>query len=346
MRFRAIISLLLCLLWIGTTAQAQTVVNANDRGWYNTSGSHNPGNNNTFTGYYSGTIYRSYFRFTIPSGVSCVSSATLEIEIENYYGNAAHSAQIFDVTPANVPLLDTSNGSGSGTTIHADLGTGTSYGSQSGLTGASVGSVMSFSLPAAALTNIASASGSDFAVGIVTNYAGSGSLRALRFSGGSEPRTHRLTFTQCPTVPNLNAVKTISVYDPGSLGLYALPGNDVIYSIKVTNSGAGTVDANTMFLADKIPDNTIFYNGDIDDGGPELNPVSFQDSGSGLTFTYGTDVAYSNAASPPANFAACTHTPAAGYVSSVKYICINPKGTFAAGSPSPEFSVNFRVKIK
>ena len=324
---------------------AQTVINANDRGWYNNGGTHNPGNNNTFTGQFNGTTYRSYFRFTIPAGITCLATATLEIEIENYYGGgAAHTANFYDVNAVNVPLLDTVNGSGSGAAIHIDLGTGTLYGSQGGLTSADIGSVLTFTLPAAALTDIIGASGSDFAVGSNTAPGGGGALRALRYSGGSEARVHRLTLTECP---DFAAAKTMAVHDPGALGLYAIPGNDVVYTISVTNNGNGTSDVDTFELIDAFPGDLSFYNGDIDDAGPETNPVAFVDAASGLTFTYGADVKFSDAVVKPVNFAACSLTTAlsAGYNSHVTFICLNPKGVFGAGDPDPAMSLSFRARI-
>ena len=329
-------------------AGAQTAVNADDRGWYNAAGTHNSGNNNSYTGLLSGTEYRSYFRFAIPSGVICVSSAILELELENYYGSGpGHTATLFDVSPGNVPNLDVNNGGGSGPAIYTDLGSGATYGSLSGLSAADVGSVLSFSLSPAAYADIAAASGGDFAIGNVTVPSGTGNLRALRYSAGSETRTHRLIYTPC-VFPDLEASKSVEVYDPLSLGLYAVPGNDVIYTITVSNAGPGSVDADAMFLVDKIPDEVEFYVGDIDDAGPQSDPVAFTQTASGLTFTYGTDIGYSDAATPPADFAACTYTPPAGYdaAGNVKYICINPKGAFAGGSPAPEFAISFRVRIK
>ena len=87
-------------------------------------------------------------------------------------------------------------------------------------------------------------------------------------------------------------------------------------------------------------------NGDIDDGGPEANPVSFSDSGSGLTFTYASHVRYSNAATKPASFAACSYTPAAGYDAAVKHVCIQPVGQMLFDPGTPSFSVKFRGRIK
>lgn len=329
-----------------TEAQAQTAINANDRGWYNNSGSHNPGNNNTYTGTYFNLVYRSYYRFTIPATFDCVQSARLELELENYYGNGTpHTINLYDVAAANVPLLDTQNGSGNGVNIQIDLGTGTPYGTQGGLTGANVGNILSFNLPAAALADIEAAAGSDFAVGADTIPSNPSTFYGLRFSAGNEQRVHRLTLTACPIAPDLKAKKSVEVYDPQNLGLYNLPGNDVIYTITVANEGAGSVDTDTMELIDAIPSEITFYNGDIDDGGPETDAVAFIDTGSGLTWNYGTDVRFATGATPPANFAACNHPPGGGYDSSVTFICINPKGVMTAGTPSPQFSVQFRARL-
>ena len=150
----------------------------------------------------------------------------------------------------------------------------------------------------------------------------------------------------CASNAVLNATKTVSVWDPGAAGLYALPGNDVIYTISATNSGDGPADTDSIVMIDPIPADVEFYNGDIDDGGPETDPVSFTQTGAGLTFTYATDVAYSNAATNPADFASCTYSPAAGYDPNVTYICVNPKGSMAAGDPDPTFAISFRVRIK
>ncbi|HFB55529.1 MAG TPA: hypothetical protein ENJ46_06350, partial [Hellea balneolensis] len=129
-------------------------------------------------------------------------------------------------------------------------------------------------------------------------------------------------------------------------GLYALPGNDVVYSIVFTNSGDGPADNNSLEIIDRMPPEIEFYNGDIDDAGPFTDPVVGIDSGSGLTLTYATDVRFSNAGLAPANFAACGYTPVAGYDPNVTFICFNPKGAMAAGTPDPSFEVRFRARIK
>ena len=156
---------------------------------------------------------------------------------------------------------------------------------------------------------------------------------------------HDLNFCP-PTNAVLSAQKSLTVFDPFAQGLYALPGNDVVYSIVFTNSGDGPADNNSLEIIDRMPPEIEFYNGDIDDAGPFTDPVVGIDSGSGLTLTYATDVRFSNAGLAPANFAACGYTPVAGYDPNVTFICFNPKGAMAAGTPDPSFEVRFRARIK
>ncbi len=157
-----------------------------------------------------------------------------------------------------------------------------------------------------------------------------------------KPASAPLTCT--PAV--LSSVKTVSIWDPNGTGIYMVPGNDVIYAITATHESGGPTDIDSVVIIDKIPDNIVFYNGDIDDGGPETNPVKFTETASGLSLDYANDVKFSNQTTPPASLAACTYTPSAGYDSNVKYICINPSGSFQPGTPSPTFTVSFRGRIQ
>ena len=147
-------------------------------------------------------------------------------------------------------------------------------------------------------------------------------------------------------VTNLSASKTVAM-STESASTYAIPGSDVIYTISAANTGTKAVDVDTMFIVDSIPADATFYNGDIDGAGPETGVAIFTSTGSGLTFNEATDLGFSNAGSAPANFAACSYTPSAGYDPAVTYVCFNPKGKFNAGSlATSEFSVKFRVQVK
>ena len=169
-------------------------------------------------------------------------------------------------------------------------------------------------------------------------------LDATTLATNGEVEDYALTIIAGSTT--LTVSKTVAIWDPASAGLYAVPGNDVIYTIMAANTGGSAADIDSIVLFDLIPSDITFYNGDIDDGGPETDPVSFsQTGGAGLTLTYATDVKYSNSVTKPVNFAACTYSPSAGYDSNVTYICFNPKGAMAAGDPDPTFSVSFRAGI-
>lgn len=147
----------------------------------------------------------------------------------------------------------------------------------------------------------------------------------------------------CLTSPTLVASKTVNVFTPGG---FATPGADVVYTLTVSNSGSGGVDADTLFIVDSIPTNVEFFNGDMDGAGPATGAVYFTQAGAGLTFSLAADVRYSNAASRPTSFSACAYTPAAGYDPNVRHLCLNPKGAMLSGSPNPTFSAQFRVRIK
>jgi len=152
--------------------------------------------------------------------------------------------------------------------------------------------------------------------------------------------------TQCqPTPTTLTASKTIANYDPNNSGLYSIPGNDVIYTINVASSGSQNIADGSMLLIDILPSELSFFNGDVDGPtGPETDPVSFTDNSSGLTFTYATDVGYSQSSTTPVDFSECNYAPIANsYDPATNFICFNPKGSML---PNSDWSVSFRMQIK
>jgi len=178
----------------------------------------------------------------------------------------------------------------------------------------------------------------------------SGGARYVRFRtvDGDDIFVDGVEYAQvCIASATLTAQKTVAVYDPSSAGLFAIPGNDVVYTIAVANAGTGAADANSVFIVDTLPAEIEFFNGDMDGAGPATGAAFFtQSGGAGLTFTLATDLLYSNAALRPASLAACTYAPIAGYDPAVRHVCFNPKGAMAAGDPDPAFSVQFRARIK
>jgi len=168
--------------------------------------------------------------------------------------------------------------------------------------------------------------GNDYEVRVDTNDsdlpsdASAGTPTALAgvvTSGGS---TVGKDFGFDPGAAVLSGDKTIEIFDPASEGLYAIPSNDVIYTISISNVGTGRADLNSLFLVDSLPPEIAFYNADIDDGGPETDPVDFSQSSAGLNFDYARDVGFSSSAAKPTSFADCSYTPAAGYDPAVRHI--------------------------
>lgn len=147
-------------------------------------------------------------------------------------------------------------------------------------------------------------------------------------------------------VTQIEISKTVAMAADNSVP-YAIPGNDVVYTLSAENTGEKTIDADSIYIADEIPQNVTFYNGDIDGPGPLTDAVIFTPGASGLTFNPLTDLGFSTSATKPADFAACNATASAGYDGAVRWICFNPKGRFRAGSlATSAFSFDFRTGIK
>lgn len=156
------------------------------------------------------------------------------------------------------------------------------------------------------------------------------------------------------SVINLTNNKTVTVYsDPynGTTNPKAIPGAIMLYSIQVTNTAVGSPDPNSIAILDKIPANTILYVGDFGVAGS--GPISFIDGtpSSGLTYTY-TNLASTtdNLYFSNDNGTTYTYIPtpdANGYDANVTNIKIVPQGLMnpSSGSPSPSFTIQFKVKI-
>lgn len=119
-----------------------------------------------------------------------------------------------------------------------------------------------------------------------------------------------------------------------------IPGAVVRYTIQISNSGPAAVTANSVFVLDALPSQ-------IEVGSGAAATFVNGTPTSGLTFTAATDLRFSNAATPPASFAACTYTPVAAFDPLVRYVCVNPKGTMAGstGTP-PSFTISFNARVK
>lgn len=148
----------------------------------------------------------------------------------------------------------------------------------------------------------------------------------------------------CPF--NVTTTKAVEVWDPLSQGLYFVPGNDAVYTLTVNHMTGAQFDLDSVFLVDTLPSEVEFYNDDMDDGGPETDPVAFTDNGSGLTFNFANDIRFSNQTAVPTSFSSCNYTPSSGYDEDVLHICLNPKGRLGSAEVGGSASFSFRTRIK
>ena len=115
---------------------------------------------------------------------------------------------------------------------------------------------------------------------------------------------------------------------------FAIPGADIDYTLTVANSGGSVVDAASGMIADTLPANVTFFNGDIDTVTPGIQNFVFAGGTSGLTLG-AANITYLNAGGTPI-------TPAAGYDPLVRTLRYQPQGTMAANS---SYSVRLRTRV-
>jgi hypothetical protein len=103
-----------------------------DSGWYSSpTGEHTASNNNYITGICcddSNDLYNNFFVFNIGDLTAAVTSASLTLFTYDV-ADGPHTYTLFDVS-TSIDELTASHLGPSGLAIHADLGSGTSYGSR------------------------------------------------------------------------------------------------------------------------------------------------------------------------------------------------------------------------
>ena len=205
-----------------------------------------------------------------------------------------------------------------------------------------------------------------FSVGITATvlgeYTNTIPIGALTSSNGG---TNAVAASAVLTVvgPSLVFLKTVAVFsDPsnGTANPKNIPGAFVDYTLRVTNTGLGTVTLDTAVITDPIPANTELFINSLG-ASPVNSPVAFVDSvtpPSGVTFAFTSlnntptadDIEFSNQA-PVAGVYAFGYLPvpnALGVDPAVTAIRLNPKGTMAgaSGVNNPFSDLRFRVRVK
>ncbi|MDB5894526.1 MAG: hypothetical protein JWQ88_2057 [Rhodoferax sp.] len=165
-------------------------------------------------------------------------------------------------------------------------------------------------------------------------------------------QTNSASDTNTIVYPSLVNMKTVAVTsDPvnGTSNPKSIPGAEVLYNLRVTNTGAGTADTNTVVLIDPIPANTELFVGNLKAAGS--GPIVFEPGSSALTWAYASltsltdDVNFSNNHCTSFSY---VPVPTLDYDPAVNCIRLNPKGKLAGASAgsNPYFELRFQVRIK
>lgn len=164
-------------------------------------------NDNYFTREAGSFMHRSYFSFDLSSVTGNVTGAILELRRYSTDSNA--TLEFFDVSTSATDLAQRGIIDNS---IHADLGSGVSYGSFAAGPG-SPSDVMSFSLNPSAFADIDSAFGGYFSIGVTST--GGTSFSA----SGDEPGNGGPGYTQQLV---LVTEETTAIGEPGTLAILGL----------------------------------------------------------------------------------------------------------------------------
>jgi uncharacterized repeat protein (TIGR01451 family) len=148
--------------------------------------------------------------------------------------------------------------------------------------------------------------------------------------------------------PSLHLQKLSEVVsDPvnGTANPKRIPGSFVRYSITLTNTGAGTIDPNSIVITDAVAPNLAVYAGTTQ--GDRIEWVDGV-TASGLTLNPATDVSYSN---QPGGGPPFTYTPIPdpnGCDSAITGLRIAPSGTMAGaiGAATPSFTIRFLARVE
>jgi parallel beta-helix repeat protein len=170
-------------------------------------------------------------------------------------------------------------------------------------------------------------------------------------SGATSEFGGNVTVTTGPTLTHLKSVAVLSDPLNNTSNPKSIPGAMQVYTLRITNQGAGSVDSNTVAIVDAVPANTAMFVQDLGVAGS--GPVAFSNGAPSSTLTYafsglgnsGDDLEFSNNGgaswgyTPVANANGCDPT--------VTHIRVRPKGTMAAasGAGNPYFEVRFRVRV-
>ena len=147
----------------------------------------------------------------------------------------------------------------------------------------------------------------------------------------------------------------LTIFDPvnAASNPKAIPGAWVEYTLTALNSGPGFSDADSIVVTEPLPAGVSLFVGDL--AGPGSGPVEFTDGvgnrASELSYVFGglgdpgDSLEFST---DGASFRYVPSPDADGFDPAVRYVRVNPDGSFAAADNgiTREFSLRFRVRIR
>lgn len=162
------------------------------------------------------------------------------------------------------------------------------------------------------------------------------------------------TYTNTKKKPVLNLLKwSTLISDPVNslVNPKAIPGSVHDYTLRLTNSGPGVVDGNSLVISDALPTTMELYVNDL--AGAGLGPVRFVDGtpSSGLTWVFTSLASLTDSVDFSSNYGATwTYVPAPdanGFDPAITTIRLRPQGTMnAAGGGNPYVDLSFRMRLK
>lgn len=152
------------------------------------------------------------------------------------------------------------------------------------------------------------------------------------------------------SAPDLTVVKTVEIEPDPVTGdpSFSVPGAFARYTIEVTNTGPGVVDAGSLGLSDSIDENTVLFTGDLDgSGGPFLFVDGTGAAVSGVSLNFGglsdtgDGVIFSNSSGAEI-------IPSTDFDLNVASFTLNFDGMMLSGGGGTptSFSVQYRVRLE
>lgn len=271
------------------------------------------------------------------SGTFTANTSTVNLNGTNQ--TITGSTTFNNLTKSVISAATLTFAAGSTTTVNGTATLNGASGQLLSLVSSSPGTYWSFTLGAASTKAISYVSVTD------SDASGSDAAKKPVNPANSNDGGHNLSWF----VPSLIFLKTVAVTsDPfnGGTNPKYIPGAEALFTMRVTNSSAGTVDNNTLIITDPIPANTEVFTGDLSGGAPFIFADGTPSSGLTCAFTALGNLAdcmdFSNDSG-----ASWTYVPNGSFDPAVTNIRFSLSGTMnGSGGGNPYFDLKFRLRVK